>query len=65
MLPCYEVYRLAHHRAWPVTGYCRIPRVNARWDGTAVIFSSNMSTLGEGQACGYSDLYLIDVGKAP
>ena len=65
MLSPYEVYRLAHHRARPVMGYCRTPRVNASWDGTTVIFPSNMSTLGEGQACGYSDLYLIDVGETP
>jgi hypothetical protein len=61
VLAPYEVYRLAHHRARPVTGYCRTPRVNASWDGTAVIFPSNMGAMGDSGGCGYSDLYRIDV----
>jgi hypothetical protein len=65
MLAPYEVYRLAHHRARPVTDYCRSPRVNANWDGTKVVFASNMSAQGDGQDCGYSDLYVIDVGQTP
>jgi hypothetical protein len=65
MLPPYEVYRLAHHRARPVTAFCRSPRVNANWDGTMVAFTSNMSAPTAGEECGYSDLYVIDVRQAP
>jgi hypothetical protein len=39
--------------------------VNANWDGTKVVFASNMSAQGDGQGCGYSDLYAIDVGQEP
>jgi hypothetical protein len=63
MLAPYEVYRLAHHRARPTSDYCRTPRVNANWDGSKAAFTSNMSAQGNGAACGYSDLYVIDLGQ--
>jgi hypothetical protein len=65
MLSPFEAYRLVHHRARPVTDYCRSPRVNANWDGTLIAFASNMSAPGNGQECGYSDLYVIGVGAEP
>jgi hypothetical protein len=60
----FEVRRLVHHRSRPVQGYCRTPRPNTNWDGTKLVFTSNFGQLGNGIACGYSDLYLIDVGPA-
>jgi hypothetical protein len=59
LVPPFEVRRLAHHRSRPIRGYCRTPRVNASWDGTAVMFASPFSAPDPG-GCGYSDLYRWD-----
>lgn len=59
MMPPFEVRRLAHHRARPIRGFCRTPRVNTSWDGTAVMFASPFAA-ADGGGCGYSDLYRWD-----
>jgi hypothetical protein len=62
MLAPFEIRRLAHHRSRPVQasgGYCRLPRVNANWDGTKVMFTTCMN-IPSAAGCGYSDLYRID-----
>jgi hypothetical protein len=60
MLSPFEVRRLAHHRSRPIRGFCRTPRVNTNWDGTALIFASPFSA-PDTTGCGYSDLYRWDV----
>src|SRR5690606_19803450 len=36
-----EIRHFAHHRSREVSKYCTSPRVNANWDGTALMFTSN------------------------
>jgi hypothetical protein len=57
----YTVRRLAHHRSRDVSSsYYATTRVQANWDGTQLIFSSNM---GANPTAGYADLWHIAIGE--
>jgi hypothetical protein len=64
MVAPFEVYRLVHHRSRPPNSFCRTPRSSLNWQGTVVLFSSNMSVTGSGVGCAYSDLYRIELNAA-
>jgi hypothetical protein len=58
MVAPFEVRRLLHHRS-RVNGNTYVastPRVNPNWQGTALMFTSAMST-SVTSGLGYSDLY--------
>lgn len=58
-----EIRNLAHHRGRELSRYCSTPRLNADWDGTAVMFASNYGAPNGSNACGYSDLYRMSLSS--
>lgn len=57
----WQVVRVAHHRARSSADFCRNPRPTMNWDGTRVIFTSNMSsTRAPTSGCAYADTYMME-----
>jgi len=56
------VRRLAHHRSRGITDarYWRMPRTSCAWDGSVVIWASNMNQNSSVGGLGYSDIYGIE-----
>ena len=57
-----KVFRLVHHRSYPLSGFCSNARVNLALTGVRAFYTSAHGLGGAEATCGYGDLFLLELG---